>query len=221
MTRLTAIVAFLTLARLLPADDLSQILARMDQASVVFHSMTADLTMVTYTAILDDKTSENGNIEMEKGKNVTEAVVAFTGSNARTIGFFNKQIQLYTPKLNLIQIYKLAKSGKFLEQFLLLGFGASGKDLAKGYNIQLGGTEQVNGQAASKLVLTPKDLGVKEQLSQAEIWMPANSGYPIQQKFYNSSGNYHLVTYTNFQLNPQLGPLKLNAPPGTKVEYPQ
>jgi outer membrane lipoprotein-sorting protein len=221
MIRLTAIVAFLTLAHLLPADDLSDILQRMDQASTVFHSMTADLKMVTYTAILDDKTTENGSLEMVKEKNGTEAVVNFTGSSARTIGFFNKQIQLYTPKLSLIQIYKLAKGGKFLEQFLLLGFGASGKDLAKSYNIQLGGTEQVNGQSASKLVLTPKEAGVKEQISQAEIWIPANSGYPVQQKFYNSSGNYHLVTYTNFQLNPQLGPLKLNAPPGTKVEYPQ
>lgn len=221
MTRLTAIVAFFILARVASADDLNSILARMDQASAVFHSMTADLKMVTYTAILDDKTVESGSLEMEKEKNGTAAVVAFTGSNARTIGFFNKQIQLYTPKLNLIQIYKLAKSGRFLEQFLLLGFGASGKDLAKSYNIQLGGTEQINGQAASKVVLMPKEPGVKEQLSQAELWIPANSGYPVQQKFYNSSGNYHLVTYTNFQLNPQLGPLKLNAPPGTKTEYPQ
>lgn len=221
MNRLPVIVAFLTLARTLPADDLNAVLARMDQASAVFHSMTADLKMVTYTAILDDKTAENGNLKMEKGKNSTEAVIEFTGSDARTIGFFNKQIQLYTPKLNLVQIYKLAKSGKVLDQFLLLGFGASGKDLAKSYNIQLGGTEQVNGRSASKLVLTPKEAGVKEQISQAEIWIPSDSGYPVQQKFYNPSGNYRLVTYTNFQLNPELGPLKLNAPPNAKTEYPQ
>jgi outer membrane lipoprotein-sorting protein len=221
MTRPIAIIAFLTLARVAPADDLSAILQRMDQASAAFHSMTADLKMVTYTAILDDKTVESGSLEMVKGKNATEAVVAFTGSNARTIGFFNKQIQLYQPKLNLVQIYNLKKSGKFLEQFLLLGFGASGKDLAKSYNIQFGGAEQVDGQSASKVVLTPKERGVQEQISQAELWIPESSGYPVQQKFYNSSGNYHLVTYTNFQLNPQLSQLKLNAPPGTKTEYPQ
>jgi outer membrane lipoprotein-sorting protein len=221
MTRLTVALAFLILARVLPADDLSAILARMDQAASVFHSMTADLKMVTYTAILDDKTTESGKLEMEKDKNGTEAVISFTGPDARTIAFLNKQIQLYTPKLNLIQIYKLAKSGKLLDQFLLLGFGASGKELAKSYNIQLGGIEQVNGQNASKLVLTPKEPGVKEQISQAELWIPGNSGYPVQQKFYNPSGNYRLATYTNFQLNPQLGPLKLNAPPNTKIEYPQ
>jgi outer membrane lipoprotein-sorting protein len=103
----------------------------------------------------------------------------------------------------------------------LLGFGTSGRDLQRGYEIALDGTEQISGQSASKLVLSPKQAAVKEQLSKVEIWIPANSGYPVQQKFYNPSGNYRLVTYTNFQLNPPLGTLKLNAPPNTKVEYPQ
>lgn len=222
MKRLTTVVLFLTVACLASGEELKSILSRMDQSSETFHSMTADLTMATYTAILDDTTTEHGDLKMEKEKNSTQAIIHFTGAKEeRTIGFFNKQIQLYTPKLNLIQVYKLGKSAKFLDQYLLLGFGTSGKDLAEGYDIQLAGSEPVGGQATSKLVLTPKQATVKEQISKVEMWIPANSGYPVQQKFYNPSGNYRLVTYTNFQLNPQLGPLKLNAPPNTKVEYPQ
>jgi outer membrane lipoprotein-sorting protein len=222
MKRLSVVALFLTIAFGVSGEDLSAVLARMDQSAATFHSMTANLTMATYTAILDDTTTEQGDLKMVKEKNGTEAIINFTGAKeARSIGFFNKQIQLYTPKLNLIQVYKLGKNAKFLDQYLLLGFGTSGSDLQKGYDIQLAGTEPIQGQSTSKLVLSPKQAAVKEQLSKVEIWIPATSGYPVQQKFYNPSGNYRLVTYTNFQLNPQLGSLKLNAPPNTKVEYPQ
>lgn len=222
MKRLIVVVIFLTFAYALFGDDRNAVLTRMDQGASTFHSMTANLTMVTYTAILDDKTTESGELKMVKNKDNTQAIIHFTGANEeRTIGFFNKQIQLYTPKLNLVQVYKLGRNAKFLDQYLLLGFGTSGEDLQKGYDIQFGGAEQVNGQQMSKLVLTPKEAAIKEQLSKAEIWIPEVSGYPAQQKFYFPSGNYRLVTYTNFQLNPQLGQLKLNTPPKTKVEYPQ
>jgi outer membrane lipoprotein-sorting protein len=222
MKRSTLAVVFLTLTCVLSGEDLTSVLKRMDQSATSFHSMSADLTMVTYTAILDDTTTEHGDLKMQKVKSSTEAVIHFTGSqDERTIGFFNKQIQLYTPKLNLVQVYKLGKNAKFLDQYLLLGFGTSGKELQQAYNIELAGSEQISGQTAAKLSLVPKQAAVKEQLSKVEIWIPAASGYPIQQKFYNPSGNYRLVTYSNFQLNPELGTLKLNTPPNTKVETPQ
>jgi len=194
----------------------------MDQGAAAFHGMAADVVMVTHTAILDDNTTENGTIKMEKSKSGTEALIDFTSeTNRRTIAFLDKTIQLYFPKLNLVQIYKLGRKANLLDQYLLLGFGTSGKDLTKGYDVKMEGTEQISGQDASKLVLVPKAAGVKEQLSKVEVWLPANSGYPVQQKFYYTSGNFRLATYTNFQLNPSMGAIKLNAPPNAKVEYPQ
>jgi outer membrane lipoprotein-sorting protein len=222
MNRILLVFTLLIFAQRLPADALDSVLARMDESAAQFHGMSANLTMVIHTAILDDNTTETGTIKMQKSKNGTEALIDFTGEkDQRTIGFFDKTIQIYFPKLNLVQVYKLGKKSSLLDQYLLLGFGTSGKDLTKGYNVQLTGTEQVQGQSTSKLLLVPKDAGVKEQISKVEIWFPANSGYPVQQKFYNPSGNSRLVTYSNFQLNPALGSLKLNPPPNAKVEYPQ
>ena len=222
MNRLVCAVALLALSAVCRGDSLSAVLARMDQGAAGFHGMSADLTMVTHTAILDDNTTENGSIKMSKSKSGTEALIDFTSeTNRRTIAFLDKTIQLYFPKLNLVQIYKLGRKANLLDQYLLLGFGTSGKDLTKGYEVQFAGTEQVNGQDTSKLVLTPKTAGVKEQLSKVEIWLPEKSGYPVQQKFYNPSGNFRLATYTNFQLNPPLGAIKLNVPPNAKIEYPQ
>ena len=223
MNRTVLVVALAALIAGARAESLSAVLSRMDQASVGFHGMSANLTMVSHVAILDDNTTENGVIKMQKTKSGTEAVIDFAGdpSKRRSLGFFDKTIQIYYPNLKLVQIYKLGRNANVLDQYLLLGFGTSGKDLTKGYEVQLLGTEQVSGQSASKLLLIPKDAAVKQQIDKVEIWIPENSGYPIQQKFYNPSGNYRLVTYSDFQANPSLGSLKLKVPSDAKVEYPQ
>jgi outer membrane lipoprotein-sorting protein len=222
MNRLAPAVALLALSVVCRGDSLSAVLARMDQGAAGFHAMSANLTMVTHTAILDDNTTENGTIKMSKSKSSTEALIDFTSeTNRRTLAFLDKTIQLYFPKLNLVQVYNLGRKANLLDQYLLLGFGTSGKDLTKGYDVQFAGTEQVTGQNTSKVVLTPKAAGVKEQLSKVEIWLPESSGYPVQQKFYNPSGNFRVATYTDFQLNPPLGAIKLNVPPNAKIEHPQ
>jgi outer membrane lipoprotein-sorting protein len=223
MTRLLLAATIVFLAQLTAsAESLAAVLARMDQSAAQFHSMTANLQMVNHTAILDDDTTETGVIKMQKSAGGTEALIDFTGSkDSRTLGFFDKTIQLYFPKLNLVQVYKLGKKANLLDQYLLLGFGTSGTDLKKGYQVELAGAEQVGGQNTSKLLLVPKDKGIKANIEKAEIWLPSDSGNPVQQKFYLTSGNYRLLTYTNFKLNPPLGSLKLNTPPNTKVENPQ
>jgi outer membrane lipoprotein-sorting protein len=221
MNRL-ALAVLLSTGVCFAAESLDAVLSRMDQGAAQFHSMSADIRMVTHTAILDDNTIENGTLKMQRVKNDAQALIDFTGDkDRRTIAFMNKAIQLYFPKLNLVQVYKLGKKANLLDQYLLLGFGTSGKELVKGYAVNAAGSEQVNGKEATKLELIPKDSKVKEQLDKVEIWIPTDSGYPVQQKFYNPSGNHRLVTYTNFQLNPSLGSLKLETPPNAKIEYPQ
>jgi len=100
---------------------------------------------------------------------------------------------------------------------LLLGFGSSGKELAQSYDISAGGTENVAGVETTKLLLLPKSAEVKQRLSKIEMWMPANAAYPVQQQFYEPSGNYERVTYSNVKLNPSIkGNLELKLPSGVK-----
>jgi outer membrane lipoprotein-sorting protein len=201
------------------AETLNAVLSRLDRGAAKFHSMTADVQMTSYTAILDDSSTETGSLQMERTKKGTEAIVEFTGAqDQRTIGFFNQTVQLYLPKTKLLQIYRLGKKSNFLDQYLLLGFGSSGQDLQKAYFVQVAGSDVVNGQPATKLKLVPKEKKVQETLSQVDIWIPEDSEFPVQQKFYNPNGNYRLAVYSNFKLNPPLGELKLTVPKDVKVE---
>jgi outer membrane lipoprotein-sorting protein len=45
----------------------------------------------------------------------------------------------------------------------------------------------------------------------------------LQEKIYEKSGNYRLVTYSEMKINEPLKPdaLKLKLPSGVKTEYPQ
>lgn len=215
-------VVFFLVGALLKAEDLSTILDRMNADAPSMHGMAADLQMVTYTAVIDDKTIDTGTIKIKKAKDKSiRAVVDFSGqkdpSQSREIGFFGKIVRIYYPNGHYYQDYDLGKNGDVLSQYLLLGFGTSGDDLARSYTITPEDTEQISGVDTTKLLLVPKDPKALEHLAKAEIWIPKGGANPIQQQFYEANGNYRKVMYTDIHINPFLkGELEIKMAPNTK-----
>lgn len=201
------------------ADTVEAVLARMDKAAPSFKAMKANVRMVTHTAVLNDNTVETGTFEMQKakGKDV-RAVMNLSENGGREIGFFGKIVRIYYPNLNTYQDYQVGKSD-LLNQYLLLGFGSSGKDLSQGYSITAEGTEIIGGKTTTKLVLIPKDKAELEHLTKVEVWIPNEAAYPVQQEFYEPSGNWRKVTYSNIEINPPIkGVLEMKLPPGAKKQ---
>ena len=211
-------LCFFALASGLHAESVESILARMDQAAPNFHAMSAEVQMVTYTAIISDKTTETGTLRMQRLKgNEVRAIIDFSAAtnDARVIAFLGKIVRVYYPELKTYQDYEVGKNAQVLNQYLLLGFGSSGKDLARGYEITAEGSEAVGGKSTTKLLLIPKDPKIKERLTKIEVWIPNDAAYPLQQQFYETTRNYRRVMYSNIQLNPPMpGTLELKLPPG-------
>lgn len=218
------LISFLFASHVTAAESLASVLARMDEGAHKFKSMTAHVKTVSHTAVIDDTTTEDGAITMQRNsKGETNALIEFTGErDPRTVAFHDKTIEIYFPKAKLVQIYDLGKRIKLLDQYLLLGFGTSGKDITSNYEVSFAGTETITGQPSSKLQLVPKSKEVSQNLSKAEIWIPVDANHPVQQKLYRPSGDYNLFTYTNYQQNPPLNSdaLKLRVPAGVKKERP-
>jgi outer membrane lipoprotein-sorting protein len=202
-------------------ESLQSILSRMDQAAPVFKGATANLVLVNYTAILGDTTTERGTLKMQRWKaNDVRAIIDFSAlpENARVVSFQGKTLKIYYPNTKEVQDYAVGKNADVLNQFLLLGFGSSGKDLQANYTISEDGSEPIGGKSTTKLKLIPKDPDLKSKLSEVELWIPADATYPLQQKFSESkaSGNYRQVTYSDVKLNPEMsGPLEFKIPPNT------
>ena len=117
-----------------------------------------------------------------------------------------------------VRLYK-----SLVDQFVLLGFGTTGKDLQKAYNLKFVKDETVAEQKCSRIELDPKDSKVKKQYSKFELCIADPGGYPVLQKLIEPSGNYTSITYSDIKLNPDLRPeaMNLNLPAGVKREYPQ
>ena len=204
---------------LLRADTAEAVLARMDKAAPSFKAMSSNVRMVTHTAVLNDNTVETGTFEMQKGKGKeVRAIMNLSENGGREIGFFGKTVRIYYPNLNTYQDYSMGKNN-LLNQYLLLGFGSSGKDLSRGYTITADGTESINGRPATKLMLIPKDQAELEHLTKVEVWIPNDAANPVQQEFYEPSGNSRKVIYSDIEINPSIkGVLEMKLPPGAKKQ---
>lgn len=209
----------------LSAEKTETILARMDEASVMFKGVSADVRMTVFTKVIADTDVQTGTLEMQhlKGKS-TRAILKLKGqTDSHVVFLFDNTVRLYTPKLKLIQDYDVGKSSDLLSQFLLLGFGSSGKELEESYDVNNAGSETISGQETTKLVLLPKSAKVREKISKVEMWIPVGQAYPVQQQFFEPNGNYRITQYGSVKLNPPStikGTLEFKPPAGTKKQTP-
>jgi outer membrane lipoprotein-sorting protein len=205
-------------------DNLQQVLARMDKAASEFKAMTAQATYITHTEVLNENDRENGTVTMKKVQaGEVQGRVDFTGPDSKIITFEKRKFQEYLPKINTLQVFDLTKHGEQLDKFLMIGFGTSGTELAKDYDVSVLGTDNAKGPAGIHLQLIPKTADVRQYVQKLELWIPEQGDpYPSREKILEPSGDYRLVTYSETKINPPLQPdaLQLKLPPGVKTEYP-
>jgi outer membrane lipoprotein-sorting protein len=204
-------------------QSLNTVLARLDKTAQQFKSVAADLKRDVHTAIVNDDTIETGTIKVKRDKE-TRMLIDFTGPDAKTIAFDGSAVSIYYPKIKTVQIYSVGDKRGLIDQFLLLGFGATSAELQNAYEVSWTGAENIDGKATSHIELIPKSKDVLQRLKKAELWIADSNGMPAQQRFVTSaSGDFMLVTYSNVKTNPSTpdGSLKLNLPKGVKTERPQ
>lgn len=217
------LIPLLAFGRVSPATTVQDVFARMDKAAPAFTGLEAQLKKTSYTKVLDDTSLESGAVRMRRDKPKSlQVLIDFVAPDARTVAFAGKKAEIYYPKMKVVHEYDLGKHRELVDQFLLVGFGVTGRDLESAYTVKLAGEETVSGEKTSHLELTPKSAAVRDKVARVDLWI-GEAGHPVQQKFTEPSGNYTLFTYTGMKLNPALSDdkLKLKLPKGVKRERPQ
>lgn len=212
---------FLLSTTLVHATTSEDVLGRLDQAAAKFSGISAELSRVTYTKVIDDTAQETGSMLLRKsGPKDLRVLIDFTKPDAKTVAFSGGKAEIYYPKMKTVQEYDLGKQSGLVDQFLLVGFGTTGKELKSAYTVKYIGEETIGGQKAQKLELTPTTTQLKDKLRKVELWIADAGAYPVQQKFIQPSGDYYLFTYTGVKLNPATTEesLKLKVPKGVKRE---
>ncbi|MGB7759327.1 MAG: outer membrane lipoprotein carrier protein LolA [Bryobacteraceae bacterium] len=198
------------------ADQLQATLDRMDRAAAGFKGLSADLTQVSHTDVInvDEKSSGSMAVRCPKPHELRARVdILEPKPDAKKVLLTPHRVEMYYPKNNTVQIIDLdRKSSSLVHQFMLLGFGSTSAEIRNSYKVELGGPETVAGQKTVRLVLTPRSADVLAQLTKVELWISDTLGIAVQQKLYEPGDDYILATYTNVKLNPGTPELKWDIP---------
>ena len=200
---------------------LENVLKQLDAQAASFRSLTADLERTKVTVVVNDKSTETGQISVRSDDKMR---IEVTQPDARTILRDGDNFYIYNPKIHRVEEYNLGKKKSVVDQFLLLGFGTSGSSLKDSYMITLQGEETLDNHKVLRLELSPNTDEVRKQLSKIQLWLDETTWLPVQQQFFETgSGDYFIIRYRNVNRNVRIpdNDFKPHWPRGTTKVQPQ
>jgi outer membrane lipoprotein-sorting protein len=193
------------------ADDKDKVLRRLDEAAKNFRSTQADFQFDTYlTDPIPDQETQKGTVYYERtGKNFRMAAHIRVDNKKpveKVYTFSGGVFRLFEGG-NLNQVTTFSQAGKF-ESYLMLGFGASGKELEEKWEIKYLGSETLlDGNTkikTEKLELIAKDPAVRKNIPKVTIWVDPVSGVNLKQIFDEGSSQTRVAVYFNIKVNQPL-----------------
>jgi outer membrane lipoprotein-sorting protein len=196
-----------------PADvgSLDAVLKKMDTAAASFRNTQADFEWDSYEKVIDEVDEiQSGTIYFRRnGKDLEMMADVKTAGSDRSklkqepkyVLYSNGKISVYQPKPDQVTVYDLGKNRVDLESYVVLGFGGSGQDLVKAFDVTYVGPQMVNGVATAELQLIPKSDKVKNTYNKILLWIDLDKGISVQQQFFSPQGDYRLTKYSSIQLN--------------------
>jgi outer membrane lipoprotein-sorting protein len=210
--------------------DLERVLTQMDSAAKNFHSTEASVVWDEFQKVINDTETETGKIYFRREGTETQMAVDFASPDIKYVRYTGGKVQVYLPKADQVDEYSPGKNRTEVESYLVLGFGGSGHDLLKSYDVKFLGSETVNGVQAGKLELIPKSDRLRNNfIARILLWIDPARGISVQQQFFQpdgkggSAGDYRLAKYSDIKINQPLpdGAFKLKTTKKTKFVSPQ
>ena len=200
-----------------------RVLAEMDAASKNFRSAEASFVWDQYQKVIDEIETQKGKIYFRRQNAEIQMAADISEPDKKYILYSGGKVQVYQPKIDQVTEYNPGKNRSDLESFLVLGFGGSGHDLLKSYEVKSLGTETVNGTQAAKLELIPKSSRLRNNIARILLWIDPARGVSVQQQFFEPSGDYRLAKYSDIEVNQKLpdNVFKLKTTAKTRVVSPQ
>lgn len=185
-------------------NDLSTVLAKMNQTASSFKTAQGDFEFETYQKVVDEKDLQQGTIYFRREGKGVDAAFNIGGRSPKQVVYKDGKIRIYEPRINQITERDVGKNKSEVEAFLSLGFGAKGDDLVREYDVKMAGWETVNSVKTAKLELVPKDEKLRQTYTKIVLWIDPEQDVLLRQQFFEPSGDYRLARYTNMKRNGQL-----------------
>lgn len=192
--------------RAFAGDDLKSVLMELNAAAARFHSTSATFEFDTeQTDPIPDRDVQTGTVYYSRKGAAFEMGVHIDKDNGKPVpkvivvsGGVFKMFEKLTN-----QVTTSKRVSKY-ENYLVLGFGASGNDLEQKWNLRYLGSEVLNGVKVSKLELIAKEPEVLKLFPKVTIWLDTERGVSLKQYFDEGQGQSRTCTYSNIKVNQAL-----------------
>jgi len=184
---------------------LQQVLEQMDRTAANFHTTQANFVWTQYTKIVDDTDTQKGMVFFRRsGSQVEMAADIADPQPSKYVLFTDSKVQVYQTKIDQVTEYNAGKDRAAFESFLVLGFGGSGQDMLKSFDVTYSGTEKVDGIDTAKLTLVPKAEKIRNTFDHIWLWIDPARGVSLRQQLFAPGGDYRLATYSDIRLNEKI-----------------
>jgi outer membrane lipoprotein-sorting protein len=192
------------------ADEKDSVLRRLDAAAANFRSTTADFEFDSVqTDPVPDKDVQKGTVYYERKGTAFKMAAHIRELNGKPspkiYSYAGGVFKLFEKSTN--QVTTFAKASRF-ESYVMLGFGAGGKELEQKWEIKYLGSEVLmDGKTAvktEKLELVAKDPAVRKNIPRVTVWVDPERAVSLKQIFYESASAYRVCFYFNVKTNQSL-----------------
>jgi outer membrane lipoprotein-sorting protein len=187
---------------------LDKVLAQMDVAAAKFSSAQADFQWDQFERVVSSTDTQTGVIYFSrsgKGMQMAADILTYDGQPAKkTVVFRDGVLDFYQPQIDQMTVIHAGSKKDQFESYLALGFGASGSDLKKSWNITYQGMEPVDGVQTAKLDLVSKVAADRNTISHLTIWVDPTRAISLKQIMFEPSGDSRTAYYRNIQYNKKI-----------------
>lgn len=188
------------------SGNLDAVLKKMDSAAASFRTTEAQFEWDRYEKVIDEVDDiQSGTIYYRRAGKEIQMKADITKPDRKYVLFSEGKIKMYLPKPDQVTVYDLGKNSGDFESYLVLGFGGSGQDLVKAFQVTNLGPETINGVATEKLELVPKSDKVRNTFKRILLWIDLDRGISVQQQFFEPQGDYRLAKYSAIKVNDRIG----------------
>jgi outer membrane lipoprotein-sorting protein len=187
------------------SDEKAKVLERLNAAALNFHSTSADFVFDTEQVDpVPDTDIQKGTVYYQRDGKTFKMAAHINEVNKKPVSkvytYSNGLLTFYDKPID--QVTRFNKASQF-ESYIMLGFGASGKELAEKWNIQYMGSELIDGVKTEKLELVAKDPEVRKNITKVTIWIDLEHAVSLKQRF-DQPNAYRVCTYSHFKTNQTL-----------------
>lgn len=203
-----------------PSEDLDKVLAKMDETAKSFHYAQANFTWTQYNSVVNDTTDkQEGRIYFRRSGSEIQMSAQISKPDTKQVIFAHGKVQVFQAKTAVVDVYDAGAHREEAESFLVLGFGGSGQDMLKSYEVKYLGADPIDGHQTAKLDLTPKSEKIRQNIPHILLWIDLENGFSRQQQLFQTSGDYRMAKYSDIQPNRKVpdNVFKLKTPGTTKV----